>query len=108
MMLPWMIIFQIMGLAIVTLVIVIPLGYLAMYIWVKQRQRTDYDYNIFDDPEIGTASRIVFSRMKFVIPAEYRDRVLSVKASDQHKGEQIQFNQLEGELICKLIFFMCF
>jgi hypothetical protein len=103
---PWVLILEMFLGLFCFIAIMIPFGYLVMYCWAKYQRGTDYNYNIFDDPELNSKSKAKLKKMKFKIPAEYEDRVKYVKSSDQFKGKEIQFNQQNGEFIGKCILFM--
>ena len=74
-----------------------------MRIWIKQRQGTNYNYNIFDDPEHSTVNKLAFRNTHFKIPSSLSDRIRSDKKYAQSKGEHITFEQGKGELLCKFI-----
>lgn len=101
--LPWILILEITGIAIVVGAILFVIGLGVMYVWVKIRQGGNYDYNIFDDPNHSTAAKLSFASMRFSIPKEFKNKVKSVSASKQHKGEQLQFEQKKGEMISLIL-----
>lgn len=78
------------------------LGYLIMRVWLKYRQGTNYDFNIFEDPELSTIDKLSMRSMYFKIPSIYKKKVQSTKGFSHFKGEQLMFEQKKGEFIGKV------
>ena len=101
-----MTVLEIFGIGLILAIIITGLGYLIMRLWIKHRQGTNYDYNIFDDPELSTAASLSMRNMHFKIPSSYKGRVKSTKGFSQFKGEQLMFEQEKGEFIGKIKLFI--
>lgn len=96
-------ILKITGIVFAAAILLALIGWIIGYFWLKYKQGTNYDYNIFDDPEHSTASKIAFRRMKFLIPGPLQEKVKSVTVASKGKLERLEFNQPEGELIALVL-----
>mmetsp|Transcript_18005 Transcript_18005/g.15930 ORF Transcript_18005/g.15930 Transcript_18005/m.15930 type:complete len:113 (+) Transcript_18005:392-730(+) len=79
------------------------IGYIVVYFWTKHKMGTNYNYNIFDDPEHSAASKLAFRNTHFVIPSKLKDRVKRDSGYAQSKGDHILFEQNRGDLLAILL-----
>ena len=74
---------------------------MVIYIWTKQRAGTNYNYNIFDDPEHSTVDKLAFRNIHFSIPSKLKGMIKTDSGYAQSKGEHILFEQGKGQLLGK-------
>ncbi|CAI2370106.1 unnamed protein product [Moneuplotes crassus] len=96
---PWWLVLKITLVLIVIAVITAVVGYFVMRIWLKHRQSTNYDYNIFDDPELSAMDKLSLRNLRIEIPSSLAKLISSSKGSAQHNGQQIIFNQAPGRTL---------
>ena len=74
-----------------------------MRIWLKHRQSTNYDFNIFEDPELSAVDKLSLRNCQIEIPSNLSNFIKSKKGSAQHNGEQVVFSQNEGKFLGKVL-----
>ena len=100
---PWLEIFEFIVIMTIVGSIILLFVYIAFRIWLKIRQGSDFDYNIFDDPKLTTVDKLTLNSIQFRIPEELKSKVFSYKDS-KRKGEVIvEFKQAPQNFIALIL-----
>jgi len=99
-MLPWILILKITAVVVVVALIALCIGSIVMYIWVKVRQGTDYDYNIFQNERVTKVDKR-FGAIKFSVPRKLKEKVnhITTKNKNRDTVQQVRIEQNPGEFI---------
>ncbi|CAI2369678.1 unnamed protein product [Moneuplotes crassus] len=96
---PWWLVLKITLVLLVVALITIVVGYFVMRIWLKHRQSTNFNYNIFDDPELSAMDKLSLRNLVMEIPSSLNKLISSCKGSAQLNGLQVIFNQAPGRTL---------
>lgn len=77
--LPWLDIIEFIVLMTIVGLIILLFVYIIFRIWLKVRQGSDFDYNIFDDPKLSTVDKLTLKSLDFEVPVELSKKILSYR-----------------------------
>jgi hypothetical protein len=104
MLIPWMIVLKVSIVLLAVAIVLALVGYAVMYIWVKIRSGSDYDYNIFEDTRMTKINKR-FGSVEFSIPSELQNvvRNITTRNKNREKKKQTRIEQPPGQFIALLL-----